>query len=43
MMAGWQPVIDTYNQAAPAHKREYRIKVRETEFEKTPLKKIKRY
>lgn len=38
-----QSVIDEYNQSAPAYKRVYRMKVRETEFEKTPSKKIKRY
>lgn len=38
-----QGVIDAYNQSAPAYKRVYRMKVRETEFEKTPSKKIKRY
>lgn len=36
-------VIDVYNQSAPAYKRVYRMKVRETEFEKPPSKKIKRY
>ena len=38
-----QKVIDAYNQEAPAHKRIYGLKVRETEFEKTPSKKIKRF
>lgn len=38
-----QKIIDAYNQTAPAYKRIYRLKVRETEFEKTPSKKIKRY
>lgn len=38
-----QQVIDEYNRAAPLHKRIYRMKLRETEFEKTPSKKIKRY
>lgn len=38
-----QEVIDTYNQGAPAYKRVYRLKVRDTEFAKTPSKKIKRY
>ncbi len=38
-----QSAIDEYNQSAPAYKRVYRMKVRETEFEKTPSKKIKRY
>lgn len=38
-----QKIIDSYNQNAPAYKRIYSMKVRETEFEKTPSKKIKRY
>ncbi len=38
-----QEIIDTYNQGAPAYKKIYGLKVRETEFEKTPSKKIKRY
>lgn len=38
-----QKLIDVYNQGAPAHKRVYRLKVRKTEFPKTPSKKIKRY
>lgn len=38
-----QSAVDEYNQSAPAYKRVYRMKVRETEFEKTPSKKIKRY
>lgn len=38
-----QEVIDTYNQGAPAYKRVYRLKVRDTEFAKTLSKKIKRY
>lgn len=38
-----QSAIDAYNQNAPVYKRVYRMKVRETEFEKTPSKKIKRY
>lgn len=38
-----QKVIDEYNQGAPAYKKIYSLKVRETEFEKTPSKKIKRY
>lgn len=43
LKAELQKVIDAYNQGAPAHKRVYRLKVRETEFAKTPSKKIKRY
>ena len=38
-----QKVIDDYNKTAPAYKKIYSLKVRETEFEKTPSKKIKRY
>ena len=38
-----QKLIDDYNLTAPAYKKVYRLKVRETEFEKTPSKKIKRY
>lgn len=38
-----QEVVDAYNKTAPAHKRVYSLKVRDTEFEKTPSKKIKRY
>lgn len=38
-----QQVIDDYNAGAPAYKKVYSLKIRETEFEKTPSKKIKRY
>lgn len=38
-----QQLIDAYNQEAVAYKKIYRLTVRETEFEKTPSKKIKRY
>ena len=38
-----QQIMDEYNQNAPSYKKVYSIKVRETEFEKTPSKKIKRY
>lgn len=41
--AALQQIVDDYNQGAPAYKKIYRLKVRETEFEKTPSKKIKRY
>lgn len=37
-----QELVDAYNQGAPVYKRVYRLKVRSTEFEKTPSKKIKR-
>ena len=43
MQAAAQEMIDQYNQGAPAYKKIYRLKIRETEFEKTPSKKIKRY
>ena len=38
-----QGIIDEYNQGAPVYKRIYRLKIRETEFEKTPSKQIKRF
>ena len=38
-----QELVDQYNQGAPAYKKIYSLKIRETEFEKTPSKKIKRY
>lgn len=41
--AALQEMIDEYNAGAPAFKKVYRLKVRETEFTKTPSKKIKRY
>lgn len=37
-----QQIIDDYNKEAPSYKKVYRLKVRDTEFEKTPSKKIKR-
>ena len=43
MKAALQELIDDYNKEAPAHKKVYSLKVRETEFDKTPSKKIKRY
>ncbi len=43
MTAALQEIIDNYNAEAPAYKKVYRLKVRETEFAKTPSKKIKRY
>lgn len=36
-------IIDAFNQTVPAYKKVYRLKVRDTEFEKTPSKKIKRF
>ncbi len=41
--AALQELIDDWNKSAPAYKKIYRLKVRETEFAKTPSKKIKRY
>jgi len=38
-----QGYVDEFNSSAPVYKRIYSLKVRETEFEKTPSKKIKRY
>lgn len=38
-----QEIIDQYNLQAPPHKKIYSLIVRETEFEKTPSKKIKRF
>ena len=43
LRAALQDIIDRYNQGAPAYKRIYSLIVRETEFEKTPSKKIKRF
>ncbi len=43
MQATLQEIIDTYNAGAPAYKKVYRLKVRDTEFVKTPSKKIKRF
>lgn len=38
-----QSIIDKYNLTVSAYKRVYRLTVRDTEFDKTPSKKIKRY
>lgn len=43
MRAALQQIIDDYNLGAPAYKKVYKLTVRETEFPKTPSKKIKRY
>lgn len=43
MTATLQSIIDEYNAGAPSYKKVYRLKVRDTEFPKTPSKKIKRY
>lgn len=36
-------MIDGFNKDMPVYKRIYSLIVRETEFEKTPSKKIKRF
>lgn len=41
--AAIQELIDTYNKEAPLYKRIYSLKVRDTEFEKTASRKIKRF
>lgn len=41
--AALQEIIDAYNLEVPAYKKVYSLIVRDTEFEKTPSKKIKRY
>lgn len=38
-----QKKIDAYNETVPGYKRVYRMKIRDTEFEKTASRKIKRY
>lgn len=38
-----QNVIDAYNKTAPLYKRVFKLKMRETEFEKNTTKKIKRF
>ena len=38
-----QQIIDEYNKTAPSYKKVYSLVVRDTEFDKTPSKKIKRY
>ncbi len=43
IQAALQKVIDDYNLGEPPYRKVYRLKVRETEFDKTPSKKIKRY
>ncbi len=40
--AALQEIIDDYNKGTPTHKKVYGLKVRETEFEKTTSRKIKR-
>ena len=43
IQAALQKIIDDYNLTVPSYKKIFRLVVRETEFEKTPSKKIKRY
>lgn len=43
MQGELQKIIDAYNKTAPLYKRVFRLKVRETEFEKNTTKKIKRF
>lgn len=43
VQAKLKEIIDAFNQTVPAYKKVYRLKVRDTEFEKTPSKKIKRF
>lgn len=38
-----QKMVDAYNEGAPLYKRVFKLKVRETEFEKNTTKKIKRF
>ncbi len=38
-----QEILDDFNKDIPAYKRIHALKIRDTEFEKTPSKKIKRY
>ena len=42
IQAGLQEVVNDYNKTAPAHKRVYSLKVRETEFEKNTFQKNKK-
>ena len=43
MGAALQDIIDEYNKTAPLYKRIYKLKVRDTEFDKNTTKKIKRF
>ena len=43
MQGELQKIIDEYNKTAPLYKRVFKLKVRETEFEKNTTKKIKRF
>lgn len=43
VQAQLQSIIDEYNKAAPLYKRIFKLKVRDTEFDKNTTKKIKRF
>lgn len=43
VQAKLQEIIDEYNKAAPLYKRIFKLKVRDTEFDKNTTKKIKRF
>lgn len=43
MQAALQKIIDEYNAEAPLYKRVFKLKIRDTEFEKNTTKKIKRF
>lgn len=43
MQSELQGIIDAYNKEAPLYKRIFKLKIRETEFEKNTTKKIKRF
>lgn len=43
IQAELQSIIDEYNKTAPLYKRVFKLKVRDTEFEKNTTKKIKRF
>ena len=43
VQAQLQSIIDEYNKTAPLYKRIFKLKVRDTEFEKNTTKKIKRF
>ena len=43
MQSALQKIIDQYNSEAPVYKRVFKLKIRETEFEKNTTKKIKRF
>ncbi len=43
VQAALQAVLDDFNETVPAYKKIYRLKVRDTEFDKTTSRKIKRF